>query len=247
MQDEFTTLCERMAVDERVVGVVLTGSQAREGAATVHSDYDVFVITADGMASALAGESRRDSTMDVAVAPLHDFRQYALPGSESEWNRYTYTYAKVLKDTPDGLIAGLVAEKGTMTAEQAAAIAPEMLDGFLNSVYRSAKDERDGNPIAARLDAAESLGGYLTYLFALHQRIRPFNKYLTWELRNHPLSQPEWSADHLLPLLAEVISEAGTRAVRQLLNELEPHARAAGHGPVFEGWGEDIILMRGEQ
>jgi hypothetical protein len=171
----------------------------------------------------------------------------ALPGSGSEWDRYTYTHAKVLKDTPDGLIRDLVTEKGTMTAEQAADLAPQMLDGFLNSVYRSAKDERDGNQIAARLDAAESLGGYLTYIFALHQRIRPFNKYLTWELRNHPLSQPEWSADHLLPLLTEVISPTGTTAVRQLLNELEPHARAAGHGAVLDAWGDDLILMRGEE
>ncbi len=247
MPDEFMALCERTAADERVLGVVLTGSKAREGAATVHSDYDVCLIAADGMESALAGESRRDSTMDVAVVPLREFRQHALPGSGSEWNRYTYVYAKVLKDTPEGLIRDLVAEKGTMTAEEAAVLAPDVLDGFLNSLYRSAKDERDGNPIAARLDAAESLRGYLTYLFALHQRIRPFNKYLTWELRNHPLSQPEWSADHLLPLLAEVLSETATRAARQLLNELEPHARAAGHGPVFEGWGDDLILMRGEQ
>jgi hypothetical protein len=246
MLDEFTDFCERMAADERVLGVILAGSMAREGAATVHSDYDVCLIAAEGMKSTLAGESRRDSTMDVAVSSLREFRQHALPGSGSEWDRYTYTHAKVLKDTPDGLIRQLVTEKGTMTAEQAADLAV-MLDGFLNSLYRSAKDERDGNAIAARLDAAESLGGYLTYIFALHQRIRPFNKYLAWELRNHPLSQSEWSAEHLLPLLAEVVSENGLKAARQLLNELEPHARAAGHSSVFDAWGEDLVLMRGER
>src|SRR5262249_53287889 len=111
MPDEFAVFCERMAADDRVLGVVLAGSMAREGAATVHSDYDVLLIAADGMTSALSGESRRDSTMDVSVAPLHEFRQHALAGSASEWDRYTYTYAKVLKDTPDGLISKLVAEK----------------------------------------------------------------------------------------------------------------------------------------
>ena len=82
-------------------------------------------------------------------------------------------------------------------------------------------------------------------MFALHERVRPYNKYLGWELRHHPLDRPEWAHDHLLGLIAEVVSPQCATAVRQLFNELEPHARSAGHGQVLDSWGDDVLLMRG--
>jgi hypothetical protein len=88
------------------------------------------------------------------------------------------------------------------------------------------------------------LPGYLTYIFALHHWIRPYNKYLAWELAHYPLSEPVWAANHLLSLLAPALSPEPVAAVRQLVSELEPLARSAGHGPVLDGWGEDLDLLR---
>ncbi|MEV0617259.1 hypothetical protein AB0I81_28325 [Nonomuraea sp. NPDC050404] len=82
-------------------------------------------------------------------------------------------------------------------------------------------------------------------MFALHGRVRPYNKYLAWELRRHPLSHPLWAHDHLLPLLTSAVSPEAPASVRRLLNDLEPHARAAGHGDELDGWGEDLAFMRG--
>lgn len=244
-QEEFAVFRAGADQDPRVLGVVLSGSRARDGTATAHSDYDVVVVVADGTEEAFAGQARRDVYLDVSAIPLSSFRTHALPGSGTEWNRYAFTHAKVLKDTPDALIAGLVTAKGRLTSDEAAGTAPRALDGFLNSVYRCLKNDRDDNALAARLDAAEALPFYLTYVFALHERVRPYNKYLSWELRHHPLGTPEWAHDHLLVLLAECIGAAAPTAVRRMLNELEPHARSALHGTVLDGWGEDLIFMRG--
>jgi predicted nucleotidyltransferase len=245
LQDEFAALRTKREKNPQVLGVVLSGSQAREGMATAHSDYDLLLVVADNAEEALAGQARRDARLDVAVMPLEEFRMHALPGSGTEWNRYAFTHAKVLKDTPEGLIAELVTAKGRLSPAEANEMAPAVLDGFLNSLYRCLKNDRDGNIHGARLDAAEALPSYLTYVFALHERVRPYNKYLSWELRHHPLGQPEWACDHILELLAEALTPTATRAVRHMFNELEPHARAAGHSSVLDAWGEDLIFMRG--
>ncbi|MFF8959463.1 hypothetical protein [Streptomyces sp. NPDC014894] len=244
--EEYAALLGRTRRDRRVLGLVLTGSRAREGTATEGSDYDVYIVAADGPEGApLAAESRRDGRLDVMVLPLAEFRAHALPGSGTEWNRYAFAHAEVAKDTAGGLIAELVAAKGRLSPAEAAAIAPEFLDAFLNSVYRALKSDRDGRALAARLDGAEAVPYFLAYVFALHNRVRPYNKYLEWELRHHPLSRPEWAPDRLLPLLARALSEQGPSAVRGLFRELEPHARAFGHGPVLDAWGDDVGLMRG--
>ncbi|TKA10492.1 nucleotidyltransferase domain-containing protein [Actinacidiphila oryziradicis] len=245
LEEEFAAFQTRMEKNAEVLGVVLSGSQAREGMATAHSDYDLLLVVADGAEEALAGEARRDTRMDVSAMPLGEFRGHALPGSGTEWNRYAFTHAKLLKDTPEALIAGLVTAKGRLSPAEAAETAPEVLDGFLNSLYRCLKNERDGNIHGERLDAAEALPFYLTYVFALHGRVRPYNKYLSWELRHRPLGRPEWAHDHLLGLLAEALTPTAVRAVRIMFNEVEPHARAAGHGSVLDAWGEDLIFMRG--
>jgi len=245
-EDEFEALRAWLEHEERALGAVLTGSRAREGTATALSDYDVLLVVEDGTEQVFADWWRRDARLDVGVMPLTEFRTHALPASGTEWNRYAFVHAELLKDSGDGLIAELVRRKSRLTETEAAESAPVLLDAFLNSLYRCLKNDRDGNTLAARLDAAESLPFHLGYVFALEGRVRPYNKYLDWELRHHPLSRPEWGHGHLPGLLAEVLSGQPVAAVRQLLRELEPCARAAGHGTVLDSWGEDLQLMRGE-
>lgn len=241
--EEYAALLNRVRRDRRVLGLVLSGSRARDGVATDRSDYDVYLVVEDG-AGPLTALSRRDALLDVVVLPLAEFRTHALAGSGTEWNRYAFAHAKVVKDTADGLIGELVAAKGALTREEAAALAPGFLDAFLNSAYRCVKSARDGQVLAAGLDAAEAVPYFLTYVFALHNRVRPYNKYLSWELRHHPLSRPEWSHDHLLPLLAEVLTPSAPAAIRRLFTELEPLARGWGHGAVLDDWGDDLLRLR---
>jgi hypothetical protein len=235
--ETYEIFLSRALPDPRVLGLVLSGSQARAGTATARSDHDLYLIAADGAPF----EPRRDALVDLVVMTLDEFRAHAMPGSGTEWNRYAFTHAQVLKDT--GGIASLVAAKGTLTPDEAFAIGREALGGFLNSVYRCMKNARDGNLLGVRLDGAEAVPACLSHLFALHGRVRPYNKYLEWELRHHPLTG--WPAAALLPRLESALSDDAPTALRELLNALEPHARAAGHGPELDSWGDDLPFMRG--
>jgi hypothetical protein len=113
----------------------------------------------------------------------------------------------------------------------------------VNGAYRSAKNRRDGRPDEVHLDAAESLPHLLTTMFALHRRVRPYNKYLGWELRQHPLADPAWDADRLLPRLRRVLADGDPGTQRDLFGDLAVAARAAGHGHVLDAWGPDLALL----
>jgi hypothetical protein len=81
----------------------------------------------------------------------------------------------------------------------------------------------------------ESLPWLLETVFALHGRLRPYNKYLQWELENFPL--PESRNTMLMP------ARVPTSALR-LFNQVEALARRHGHANVLDAWGVDIELIR---
>lgn len=245
LRAEYAAMLDRLGRDDRVLGVMLSGSQAREGMATERSDYDVLVIAGDGQASDLAAEGRRDQEFDVSVTSLSAFRRHALPGSEFAWDRYSYAYSQVVLDT-NGLIAHLVAEKGALAEQEAASLAPRLLDQFLNSIYRCLKNERDGRELAARMDAAEAIRPMIGYVFALDSRVEPYNKYLEWELERFPLPVPGWSLAATRSAIDALLRAPDVAdGARQAFQAVEATAFAYGHGGVVDDWGEDLHLMRG--
>ncbi|HEX4254846.1 MAG TPA: hypothetical protein VH089_07145 [Streptosporangiaceae bacterium] len=235
----FDQLVQRAQQDPAVVGLILTGSRARPGLATERSDYDVYVIT-DGDP---AWPSTRSPGLDEEVIPLAEFGRYALPGHPHEWNRYSFTWARVLLDRQDGEITRLTRAKGTLRPAEARRLAAGALDAYVNAAYRSAKNHRDARPTEAHLDAAESLPHLLTTLFALHRRVRPYNKYLGWELREHPLGGSGWTADRLLPRLRHVLATGDPPTQRALFADLTAQARTAGLALVLDAWGPDLDLL----
>jgi hypothetical protein len=94
------------------------------------------------------------------------------------------------------------------------------------------------------LDAAESVPYALEVLFALHRRVRPYNKYLQWELERQPLGEPVWEAGRLLPVLRRILADGDPTAQRALFTGIEEGARRAGHDRVLDSWGEDLKLLR---
>jgi hypothetical protein len=228
--------------DPNVVGLFLGGSRGK-GVATEYSDYDVYVIVAKNV-----GEYRRKFPLrrgedpEVIVLSLAEFKRHAAIGSELEWNRYTFAHVRAELDKT-GEIQQLLDEKGSLPKEAARDFAAEALDGYINQYYRSAKNILDGDELAGRLDAAESVPYFLTMLFALHERVRPYNKYLRWELEQHPIRGAEWSAARLLPLLDAVLA-GDLSAQRSLFRNVETLARERGHGDVIDGWGDDVALLR---
>lgn len=129
----------------------------------------------------------------------------------------------------------------------------DQLDGYVNvnMAYRALKSDRDGRPLEGRLDAAESVPWWLDVVFTLEGRVRPYNKYLAWELREHPLGVPEWSAERLLPQVEAVLDgDAGAVRAAYAVVERECLAWDERHGghdlhELIEGWGDELAVLRG--
>ncbi|MEV0775330.1 hypothetical protein [Streptomyces sp. NPDC050428] len=246
---EFTDFVTEASASPDVVGIVLSGSRARQGMATAHSDHDVYVITTDAHPASVPPpppliEGRRSAALDVLPLALSEFRSRGLPGDAYAWDRYAFVHSQVLLDRLGGTITRLVAEKAALEDLEAHRLVRSELDAYINSLYRSVKSHRDGRPDVAHLDAAESVPYLLTVVFALHHRVRPYNKYLLWELEHHPLGAPEWASDVLFPQLRRIVADGDLAAQRALFATVERAARRAGHAPVLDSWGTDIDLLR---
>ena len=110
-------------------------------------------------------------------------------------------------------------------------------------------NHRDGRPLEARLDAAESVPWLLDVVFAMAGRVRPYNKYLPWELERHPV--PGWPAGALLPLVERILT-GEPAAVREAFSHVEAacraHDAARGHtrtSDLLAGWGAELAILRG--
>ncbi|MFF2701712.1 hypothetical protein ACFVUQ_25540 [Streptomyces cyaneofuscatus] len=227
------------ADDSAVVGLVLKGSQAHEGMATQRSDHDLYVVLADGETSGLTRfTGHRTLELDLVIMSLAEFRAAGMPGFE----RYALARGQVVLDRLDGAIAQILADKARLDADEASQGAEEWLDAYANSVYRSIKNHRDGQALAARLDATAAIGFLLELLFTLDRRPRPYNKYLEWELTRFPL--PGWDTGMLLDCLDRISGAGDVPTQRRLFARTETVARSAGHGAVLDAWGEDLHLMR---
>jgi hypothetical protein len=235
----YAELLSRIADDPAVVGLVLKGSHAHDGMATQYSDRDVYVVLAEGADSELSGlHGHRSAELDVVVATVDQFRD--LDGHE----RYALSRAHVVIDRLDGGIAEIVGAKGLRDRAEASAAAAGWLDAYANSLYRSVKNARDGNPLAAHLDAADSMSFLLELLFALDRRPRPYNKYLEWELERFPL--PGWATSLLLEQIGLIAGTGDADLQRSLFAQVEAVAREADHDSTLDAWGEDLLLMRPE-
>ncbi|WP_166027978.1 hypothetical protein [Streptomyces chilikensis] len=235
----YDAFVELAAADPAVVGLVLKGSRAHDGMSTRHSDHDLYVVLADGATAGLTRfAGHRTAGLDLVVISLTGFRAAGMPGFE----RYALARARVVLDRLDGGIARILADKARLDADEAFRNAGGLLDAYANSLYRSVKNHRDGQVLAARLDAADSIRFLLELLFALDRRPRPYNKYLEWELARHPL--PGWDTDALLRAVDRVSATGDPSPQRHLFARVEAAAREAGHGEVLDAWGEDLDLMR---
>ncbi|MFF3671117.1 hypothetical protein [Microtetraspora malaysiensis] len=240
-QQPFTyhAFVELAAADPAVVGLVLKGSRAHDGMITEYSDYDLYVVLADGATTDLTRfVGYRTPELDLVIISLADFRRAGMPGFE----RYALARARVVLDRLDGGIAQILAAKARLDADEAFRDSGEWLDAYANSLYRSVKNDRDGHSLAARLDAADSIRFLLELLFAMDHRSRPYNKYLEWELARYPL--PGWDTGMLLDAAHRISTTGDGPLQRRIFAHVEAAARRAGHGAVLDAWGEDLDLMR---
>ena len=223
--------------EPRILGVVVTGSRGRGALVHDESDWDLRVLVRDGDGEfARTLETPHGSEVEVSARTLTDFR------ASPQWDRYSYSHVAVPVDKLDGEIARLIEAQGTLAPDEAEALARESLGAYTNALYRSSRDGERGLDLAARLDAADGVSALLTALFAIGRRVRPFNKYLRWELETHPLDV--WDTAELLALLDGALG-GGAEGQCALLRAVEPHLRAHGYGDEIDAWEPHVAFLRG--
>jgi predicted nucleotidyltransferase len=229
----FEDLLEAARSRQEIVGLYVFGSRGRDLMVDERSDWDVCVV--------LAGRETRDAfdrefpyvhgaRVEIATATLEEIR-----ANRSEHGRYAAAHAKVVLDKTGGELTRVVAEQESLPADSRDSIVRDALDGYINQTYRSLR-------YGTRLDAVEVIPHGLRTIFALAGRVRPYNKYLEWELRHHPLDG--WNADEVLPLLDRVLT-GEPAAQHELFRRIEEPARREGFGDVVDGWEPDVDWLRG--
>jgi len=235
--------------DPSILGLVLSGSAARGDMATERSDVDVYVIRDDDVER----ETLHSPAIDEIYWSVADLEQVDRHGTGGWFFRWSFAYAQVLRDRTGGRITEAVRRQATVDDQEQrwVLIDQDRLDGYLNFVYRALKNHRDGRRLETRLDAAESVDWLLHVVFTLGGRLRPYNKYLPWELREHPLPVPEWSAEAFLPELERML-DGDPAALRRTFAVVDREVRAwdAAHrttvcGDVVDDWGAELEVLRG--
>jgi len=92
-----------------------------------------------------------------------------------------------------------------------------------------------------RLEAAESITPLLNALFALHDnRLRPYYKYIQWELKKFPLYKLPWSGREFLQMIMKILKDAAYVNQQEILKEVKKIFCSAGYDQVFISWeGKD--------
>jgi predicted nucleotidyltransferase len=229
----FEELLEVARSRDEIVGLYVFGSRGRDFMVDERSDWDVCVVFADREAREAFDREfpyAHGAQVEIVTATLEGLRDLA-----SEHSRYASAHADVVLDKTDGELTRVVAEQESLPGGSRDAIVRDALDGYINQTYRSLR-------YGTRLDAVEAIPYALRTIFALGDRVRPYNKYLEWELRHHRLEG--WTADVLLPLIDRVLT-GEPAAQYELFNRIEPQARSAGFGDVIDSWEPDVAWLRG--
>ena len=227
MADELAALLSEAESDENVVGVVVFGSRGKGAFVHDQSDCDVFVVVREHR-----GERpfARGGPLELIELTLDELRD------QPDWNRYSLAWLEPQLDKTGEVAAAL---RDVVRVDPASAGLP--LDGYVNAYYRSLKNAKLGLMLASLLDAQDSVRWYLEFVFAVHGRIRPFNKWLEWELANHPLAVG-MDMDRL-----ERIARTGDLGEQAaLFHDAEALALERGLGAVIDGWEPDVGRLRGE-
>ena len=219
-------LLEAAREDENVIGVVVHGSRGRRLHVHEGSDWDAIMVVRE---PAGRYDSEHGSALETfEVSSLTELPDWMLPA-------VTWT-------TPALDKTGAVTEQLEEVTKVDPATAAEPLDGYVNSYYRSAKNARVGLELASLLDAQESIPYYLRFVFAVHGRVRPYNKWLEWEVREHPLP-----VDVDLGRLERIARTGDLVEQQALFRDTEPLARERGHGATIDGWEPDVARLRGDR
>ncbi len=245
-RERFEFISTAAREDPNIVGFVVTGSRGK-GLITKESDYDIFVVVDDAKAVEYQFKYRKleGEGLDLGIMGLEEFRGYAAWGSSFAWDRYDFAHNKAVVDKLNGEIQKIIDEKGKLPDEHREGLIMQSCDHFINQFYRAWKCQHRQESGAAKLELAEGVSPLLDVMFGLHGRLRPFYKYLEWELLNYPLILFSWDPAKLYSLILNLSARVDETVMKEVFTETERVSRAHGFGGVFDSWGEDhLVLLR---
>ena len=240
----FQQILEAARKDANILAFWLDGSRGK-GLITPTSDYDCTMIVTDEVFEEYRHIYKEVGTpgIELSVLTINAFKQYATWGSAEAWQRYNFAHLKALVDKT-GKVQQLIEEKGTIPPAEVPKFITQSLDHYINQVYRSVKCARDGQHVGARLEAAEAINPLLDAVFAINCRLRPYFKYLEWELENYPLSKLSVDPKDFLNVLLEILTSADIKSQQSLFSKMETLFRAEGYGAVFDEWREKLTWIK---
>lgn len=178
------------------------------------------------------------------ILSYSEFKDFARLGTPTEGLKYSFAHVEALVDK-NGKIQELIEKKARIPKEKRKTYISRQLNAYINQVFHSFKCWRDGQPFAPRLEAAESIPYFLDVIFALHNgRVRPYYKYLRWELEEYPLRKIPLEATELISSLLEILDTANIKMQQQLLNLTENLCREEGYDETLDNWGSDLHWMK---
>ncbi|HEY1752361.1 MAG TPA: nucleotidyltransferase domain-containing protein [Caulobacteraceae bacterium] len=243
----YEALLTRARDDPAILAFWLGGSRGM-GRPTEHSDWDVgILVTEDAYEPfcreiGLEGPFQADwrPGVDLMVRTLPMFEAFGAWESDERAYRYAYAHLTALVDKT-GRAQPMIDAKACVPADAVPGFIHASLDHALNQAYRALKCLRDGDPVASRLEAADGVNPYFDAVFALHGgRLRPYAKYLRWELETWPLARLPTGDAALMDRALGVLGRDGGPTLSTLLAEARVAFRAAGQGAAYDGWGETL-------
>ena len=241
-EQQFNKIRDEAKTDPNIIAFWLGGSRGK-GMVTEFSDYDCVMIVKDNLLDEYKKKYYAQKTDDIEfwIMTIQEFRDHALWGSQYAWDRYNYARIKPIIDKTGGEIGRLFLEKSVIPPDKIKEAVSGYLDAYINQIYRSLKCFRDGNPIASQLEAAESIPWLFSSIFGLEGRLRPYYKYIQWELKNYPLRHIPLEPDQLLGKVLKIVKLGDIQTQQELLKSIEPIFREKGYGKVFDGWDKEKL------
>jgi len=229
--------------DENILGLFSTGSYGK-GMIIDESDYDVTMIVKDEVINEYKNKYKGFGGIlcDLSVKTITELKDAAAWDGPMAWDRYNYTHLKAEVDKTKQL-QEIIDEKGIIPVDKREEFVSASLGGFINQVYRSVKCFRDGNKIASQLEAADGLPSLLNAIFGLEGRIKPFYKYLDWELTNYPLEKLPWSKNEFISILVKIVQTGDLLTQQTVLQTIESIFRKEGFNQLFDSWEEMLPWM----
>ena len=234
--NKFQKIIAEVKKDKNILAFWVDGSRGKK-METKYSDYDAKMIVKDKVLQLYRRKygNREKSQIEIGVFTLDGLKKHAEYGTKMVWDRYNFAHLKPLFDRT-GKIKKIMREKARMPKKKQKVIINNALGAFINQVFRAEKNLRDGIKKAAKLEVIEGIPFFLEAIFALEGRVRPYNKYLEWELNKYPLTKFPWKKGELIKKLDDLLDKNKISIFHNLFITIRPIFKKNGYTRAFDEW-----------